>query len=158
VSYATAVLSQDDDAERLFLAAIASTPKGWETYAARTQLAYGEWLRRQRRAGDSRTPLREAAETFNALGQTTWAERALAELRASGQSARRRTPEAWAELTAQELQIAQLAARGLSNKDIGERLYISHRTAGRHLYNIFPKLGITSRNQLRDALRPVSDF
>ncbi|MFD3400102.1 AAA family ATPase [Kribbella sp. NPDC058693] len=158
VSYGTAVLSPDDEAERLFSVAIASTPKGWETYAARTQLAYGEWLRRQRRAGDSRTPLREAAETFTALGQTAWAERALGELRASGEAARRRTPEAWAELTAQELQIAQLAARGLSNKDIGERLYISHRTAARHLYNIFPKLGITSRNQLRDALRPVSDF
>jgi DNA-binding NarL/FixJ family response regulator len=156
LSYATAVLSEDDDAEQLFHAAIASAAEGWESYAARARFAYGVWLRRvQRRATDARAPLREAAEIFNALGQQTAAERALGELRASGETARRRIPEAWAELTLQELQIAQLAAQGLSNKEIGERLYLSHRTVGTHLYHLFPKLGITSRNQLRDALKPA---
>jgi DNA-binding NarL/FixJ family response regulator len=153
LSYATAVLSEDD-AEHLFHAAVASAAKGWELYAARARLAYGVWLRRvQRRATDARAPLREAAEIFSALGQETSAERALSELRASGETARRRTPEAWAELTPQELQIAQLAAQGLSNKEIGERLYVSYRTVGTHLYHLFPKLGITSRSQLRDALK-----
>jgi DNA-binding NarL/FixJ family response regulator len=156
LSYATAVLSEGDDAEQLFHAAIASAAGGWESYAARARFAYGVWLRRlQRRAADARAPLREAAEIFNALGQETSAERALGELRASGETARRRIPEAWAELTPQELQIAQLAAQGLSNKEIGERLYLSRRTVGTHLYHLFPKLGITSRNQLRDALKPA---
>jgi DNA-binding NarL/FixJ family response regulator len=111
------------------------------------------WLRRtRRRAADARAPLREAAETFSALGQETFAERSLAELRASGETARRRVPEAWGELTPQELQIAQLAAQGLSNKEIGERLFISSRTVGTHLYHLFPKLGVSSRAQLDEAL------
>ena len=103
---------------------------------------------------DSRTPLREAARIFDALGLRRFAERARSELRASGERARRRVPEAWTELSPQELQIAQLAAEGLSNREIGERLYLSHRTVGTHLYRLFPKLGITSRTQLRDALAP----
>jgi DNA-binding CsgD family transcriptional regulator len=155
LSYASAVLSEDDAAEHLFSLAIAAA-QGWQSYAARARLAYGVWLRRvQRRATDARPPLREAAEIFNALGQETHAERALSELRASGETARRRVPEAWAELTPQELQIAELAAQGLSNKEIGERLYISYRTVGTHLYHLFPKLGITSRNQLQEALKPL---
>ena len=155
LSYATAVLSEDDEAEQLFHVAVAAA-KGWQTYAARALLAYGVWLRRvQRRATDARAPLREAAEIFNALGQRAYAERALGELRASGETTRRRVPEAWAELTPQELQIAQLAAQGLSNKEIGEQLYISYRTVGTHLYHLFPKLGIASRSQLRDALKPA---
>ena len=156
LAYAAAVLAKDDDAEHLFHAAIASAAKGWESYAARARFAYGVWLRRvQRRAADARAPLREAAEIFGALGQETSAECALRELRASGETARRRVPEAWAELTPAELQIAQLAAQGRSNKEIGERLYLSPRTVGTHLYHLFPKLGITSRNQLRDALKPA---
>jgi DNA-binding NarL/FixJ family response regulator len=154
LSYASAVLSEDEDAEDLYRAAIASA-HGWQFYGARARLAYGVWLRRvQRRATDARPPLREAAEIFSALGQETYTERALGELRASGETARRRVPEAWAELTPQELQIAQLAAEGLSNKQIGERLYVSHRTVGTHLYHLYPKLGIASRNELRDALKP----
>jgi DNA-binding NarL/FixJ family response regulator len=81
-----------------------------------------------------------------------WGERARQELRASGETSRRRTPDAWDELTPQELQIAQLAAAGLTNREIGERLYLSHRTIGSHLYRIFPKLGVTSRSELRDAV------
>jgi DNA-binding NarL/FixJ family response regulator len=156
MSYARAVLSDNDDAEKLFRIAAATGAAGWQVYGARARLAYGVWLRRiQRRATDARQPLREAAETFNALGQEVYAERALAELRASGETARRRVLEAWTELTPQELHIAQLAAQGLSNKEIGERLYISHRTVGTHLYHLFPKLGITSRAELRDALKPA---
>jgi DNA-binding CsgD family transcriptional regulator len=155
VAYATAVLSQGHEAEELFRAAVESARR-WPFFAARARLAYGVWLRRvERRATEARAPLREAAETFTALGQESYAERALSQLRASGETARRRVPEAWAELTPQELQIAQLAAEGLSNKEIGERLYLSHRTVGTHLYHLFPKLGITSRNQLRDVLRPA---
>jgi DNA-binding NarL/FixJ family response regulator len=155
VSYADALLTVDEHDEELLHAAIVSA-RGWPFFDARARLAYGVWLRRsQRRAADARAPLREAAETFAALGQESYAERALTELRASGQTARRRVPEAWADLTPQELQIAQLAAEGLSNKEIGERLYLSHRTVGTHLYHLFPKLNITSRNQLRDALKPA---
>jgi DNA-binding NarL/FixJ family response regulator len=105
---------------------------------------------------DSRPPLREAAQSFEALGLLRLAERALRELRASGETPRRRVPEAWAQLTPQELQIAELAAEGLSNREIGERLYLSHRTVGSHLYRLFPKLGVTSRTQLRGALSPSS--
>ena len=81
-----------------------------------------------------------------------WGTRARQELRATGETIGQRTPDARDRLTAQELQIAQLAAQGLSNREIGERLFLSHRTIGSHLYRIFPKLEITSRVQLRDAL------
>ena len=157
LSYATAVLTNDDAAEPLFHEATASAAKGWESYAARARFAYGVWLRRrQRRATDARAPLREAAEIFTALGLETSADRALIELRASGETARRRVPETWAELTPAELQIAQLAAQGRSNKEIGERLYLSPRTVSTHLYHLFPKLGVTSRNELRDALKTAA--
>ena len=89
---------------------------------------------------------------FDALGLLRYAERARRELRASGETVRRRVPGGWSQLSPQELQIAQLAAEGLSNREIGERLYLSHRTVESHLYRLFPKLGITSRAQLRDAL------
>jgi DNA-binding NarL/FixJ family response regulator len=106
---------------------------------------------------ESRAPLREAVTTFDALGLLRYAERARRELRASGETVRRRAPGAWAQLSPQELQIAQLAADGLSNREIGERLYLSHRTVESHLYRLFPKLGVTSRAQLRDALSPAAD-
>ena len=154
LAYAAALLADDATAEQRFQVAITSSAAGWPFYAARAQLAYGGWLRRQRRGADSRRPLREAARAFDALGMRCFAERARRELRASGERARRRVPEAWTELSPQELQIAQLAAEGLSNREIGERLYLSHRTVSTHLYRIFPKLGITSRTQLRDALEP----
>jgi DNA-binding NarL/FixJ family response regulator len=78
-------------------------------------------------------------------------------LRATGETIGRRTPEVRDRLTAQELQIAELAAEGLTNREIGERLFLSHRTIGSHLYRIFPKLAITSRAQLRDALPATTD-
>ena len=154
LAYAAALLADGATAEQRFQVAMTSSAAGWPFYAARAQLAYGGWLRRQRRGADSRTPLREAARVFDALGLRCFAERARRELRASGERARRRVPEAWTELSPQELQIAQLAAEGLSNREIGERLYLSHRTVSTHLYRLFPKLGITSRTQLRDALEP----
>jgi DNA-binding CsgD family transcriptional regulator len=154
LAYAAALLGDRTTGERRFRAALRSSVAGWPFYTARTQLAYGGWLRRHRRGADSRTPLREAARAFDALGLLRFADRARRELRASGERARRRVPEAWTELSPQELQIAQLAADGLSNRDIGERLYLSHRTVSTHLYRLFPKLGITSRMQLREALQP----
>jgi DNA-binding NarL/FixJ family response regulator len=147
-------LAADADAEPLYESATKGGGERWPYFAARAQLAYGAWLRRQHRMTESRTPLREAAQTFEALGLLRLADRARRELRASGEARRRREPGAWAQLTPQELQIAQLAAEGLSNREIGERLYLSHRTVGSHLYRLFPKLGVTSRAQLRDALDP----
>ena len=154
--YAEAVLADDADAEPLYASAMGAGAVGWPFYAARAQLAYGAWLRRQHRMAESRAPLREAAQSFDALGLRRFAERARRELRASGEVPRRRAPELWAQLTPQELQIAELAAGGLSNREIGARLYLSHRTVGSHLYRLFPKLGVTSRTQLRDALNPAS--
>ncbi|WP_028063673.1 ATP-binding protein [Solirubrobacter soli] len=145
MTYARAVLS---DEEALFAVPVDGHP----LIRARLLLAYGAWLRRRRRLADSRGPLRAAREAFDALGAVRWGERARQELRASGETSRRRTPDAWDELTPQELQIAQMAAAGLTNREIGERLYLSHRTIGSHLYRIFPKLGVTSRAELRDAV------
>ena len=152
LAYAAALLADGAAAEPRFQAALASSATVWPFYTARTQLAYGGWLRRQRRVAEARAPLREAARVFEALGLRCFADRTRRELRASGERARRRVPEAWTQLSPQELQIAQLAAEGLSNREIGERLYLSHRTVSTHLYRLFPKLGITSRAQLHDAL------
>jgi DNA-binding CsgD family transcriptional regulator len=131
---------------------LASIEELIEYQRARVLLAYGAWLRRQRRVAESRTPLRAARDAFDALGVSAWGERARQELRASGETSRSRTPEARDELTPQELQIAQMAAEGLTNREIGQELYLFHRTVGSHLYRLFPKLGISSRAQLRSAL------
>jgi len=155
LSYTRAMLASEAAAAQRFAAALAETP-GWPSHRARTQLAYGTWLRRRRRNTESRPPLREAADTFIALGSTRLADRAHRELRASGETVRQRRPEVWDQLTPQELQIAQLAADGLTNREIGERLYISHRTVGSHLYQLFPKLGVTSRTELRAVLQPAA--
>ena len=150
--FARAVLAADDEAEELFQEALGPDVNRWPFQRARLLLAYGAWLRRQRRVAESRTPLRAARDAFDALGARPWGERARQELRASGESSRRREPSARDELTPQELQIAQLAATGQTNREIGQQLYLSHRTVGSHLYRIFPKLGITSRSQLGAAL------
>jgi DNA-binding NarL/FixJ family response regulator len=96
--------------------------------------------------------LRAARQTFDALGTRPWSERARQQLRATGETSRPRTPEARDQLTPQELQIAQMAAEGLSNREIAQMVYLSHRTVSSHLYRAFPKLGITSRTQLRGVL------
>jgi DNA-binding CsgD family transcriptional regulator len=157
VSCARPLLAADDEAEALFDAALDQDLNGLPFLRARTLFSYGSWLRKQRRRTDSRVPLRDAIELFDALGATKWNERARQELRATGESIGHRSPAARDRLTAQELQIAQLAADGLSNREIGERLVLSHRTIGSHLYRIFPKLEITSRTQLRGVLPATTD-
>jgi DNA-binding CsgD family transcriptional regulator/tetratricopeptide (TPR) repeat protein len=151
------LLADDEDAEALFEVALGQDRSANLYPRARTLFSFGSWLRRQRRDVDSRAPLREAIELFDVVGATRWSNRARQELRATGETLGPRPPDARDRLTAQELQIAGLAARGLTNREIGERLFLSHRTIGSHLYRIFPKLGITSRTQLRDALPPAAD-
>jgi DNA-binding NarL/FixJ family response regulator len=101
--------------------------------------------------------LRSALETFERLGARPWADRAAQELRATGQTKPGADQSHRYDLTPEELEIATLAAQGLSYKQIGERLFMSHRTVGAHLYHIFPKLEITSRAALRDALAASLD-
>ena len=151
------LLSDDDHAEARFAAALGEESRSYPFLRARTLFSLGRWLRRQRRSADSRAPLRDAISLFDALGATRWSERARQELRATGEKIGPRTPDARDRLTAQELQIAKLAAAGLSNREIGERLFLSHRTIGSHLYRIFPKLEITARSQLPAALEPRRD-
>jgi DNA-binding CsgD family transcriptional regulator len=121
---------------------------------ARAQLLYGEWLSRGGRRGDAREHLRAAHEAFSAMAAPAFADRAARALRAGGgaEPARRRskiTPDA---LTEQEAQIARLARDGLTNAQIGGRLFISPRTVEYHLYKVFAKLGVHSRDQLGGAL------
>jgi ATP/maltotriose-dependent transcriptional regulator MalT len=155
--HARALLAPDSaEAADRFDEALGTDLTRWPIQRARLLLAYGQWLRRQRRVAESRAPLRAAREAFDAMGCAAWGDQARRELRASGESSSRRDLAARDQLTAQELQIAQLAAQGLSNRDIAQQLYLSHRTISTHLYRIFPKLGITSRAELRSALRPDS--
>ncbi|SNT55694.1 DNA-binding response regulator, NarL/FixJ family, contains REC and HTH domains [Streptosporangium subroseum] len=142
--YAEAVLADDPAA---YEAAIAADLRDWPFERARLQLTYGGWLRRQRQAAESRPLLRAAAATFDALGAAPWAERARAELRATGES-RRKPIDAIDVLTPQEQQIARLAADGLSNRQIAEQLFLSPRTVTTHLYRIYPKVGVKSRSEL----------
>jgi DNA-binding CsgD family transcriptional regulator len=151
--YARAVLADEEDAEAAFReAADDRRLASWPFLRARLQQAFGEWLRRERRTTESRAPLREARDAFDALGVTPWGERARQELRAAGEASRRRARGTLDVLTPQELQIVQMAAGGLSNREIGLRLYLSYRTVESHLYRAFPKLGITSRTQLLGVL------
>ena len=156
LQYGKALLAAPEDAEQFFLQGLGSAAKKWPFLRARFLLAYGGWLRRQRRSANARAPLREARDMFDALGASPWSDRAREELRASGETSRRRTEQVWDTLTPQELHIAQLAAEGLSNKEIGARLYLSHRTVGYHLHRIFSKAGITSRSGLRPVLASIS--
>jgi DNA-binding CsgD family transcriptional regulator len=127
---------------------------------ARSHLLYGEWLRRQGRRMDAREQLRTAFDMLDVIGMQAFAERARRELTATGETARKRTAPAAraaaasAALTAQESQVARLARDGLSNPEIGARLFISPRTAQYHLSNVFAKLGVTSRGQLHRVLPP----
>jgi DNA-binding NarL/FixJ family response regulator len=152
--YARALIAGEVSAEDLFQEALRADLAGWPFARARAQLAYGEWLRRQRRPAEARAHLRAAREAFDALGVVPWSDRARSELRASGEASRRRVPQARELLTPQELQIAQMAAEGLTNREIGQKLYLSPRTISTHLHRIFPKLGITSRGALAGMLAP----
>jgi DNA-binding CsgD family transcriptional regulator len=129
-----------------------SCRRQWPFELARVQLAYGEHLRRVRATGDARAQLGAALDTFRALGARPWADRAANELRATRLTIVKPGGHHGPVLTAQEHQIASLAAAGLTNKQIGQRLYLSHRTVGAHLYRVFPKLGISTRAGLRDPL------
>ncbi|WP_214318657.1 helix-turn-helix transcriptional regulator [Nonomuraea sediminis] len=153
--YARAVLAPNEEAEELFTAALRADLTGWPAERGRLQLAFGEWLRRQRRAAESRAHLRTARETFDALGMAAWGERARGELRSAGESSPNRDPDAREKLTPHELNIAQLASEGLTNREIGQRLYLSHRTVGTHLHRIFPKLGVSSRADLARMLKAL---
>jgi ATP/maltotriose-dependent transcriptional regulator MalT len=123
---------------------------------ARAHLLYGEWLRRENRRVDAREQLRTAHDLLDEMGMEAFAERARRELAATGETARKRTAHATTaagqELTAQEAQVAQLARDGLSNPEIGARLFISSHTVQHHLGHVFTKLGITSRGQLDRVL------
>ncbi|MFD6286160.1 AAA family ATPase [Streptomyces sp. NPDC060205] len=157
VDRAHALLAEPDDAERHFRQSLARpTGDRWPFERARTRLDYAEWLRRRRRATEARPLLSAALEVFENLGARPWTERTLAELRAAGVHATAAATSGQdpdlSELTPQQLQIARLAAAGLTNREIGERIFLSPRTVGFHLYRIFPKLGVTARTQLRDVL------
>jgi ATP/maltotriose-dependent transcriptional regulator MalT len=150
--YARTLVPGDDTAEARFGAALGTDLTMWPLYRARLLLEYGTWLRRHRKISEARTPLRAARDAFDALGAAPLAGRAQQELRASRETQHSKH-EVWTELTEQERQIAAFAAQGMSNREIAQRLYISHRTVGSHLYSIFPKLGIVSRAQLPAVIR-----
>ena len=142
----------------LFERALAiSGSERWPFERARIQLAFGERLRRAGQTRRARAELEAAVDTFDRLGAEPWAHRGHRELRATGRTRRRALDPDAPLLTPQESQIARLAAAGLTNKEIAERLYLSPRTVGGHLYRVFPKLGITSRAALRDSLPALAD-
>ena len=152
VAAAEALVTTGATAQGHFERALAiPLPGQWPFERARVELLYGQHLRRARAPKAARPHLDAALRIFERLGATRWTEMARHELRAAGAQVGQDTTSA-GELTPRELRIAQLAATGMSNKEIGERLAVSSRTIGAHLYRIFPKLGITSRAGLRDAL------
>jgi len=154
-----ALLSEDEAAERLYQEAIERLGRTrLRPELARAHLVYGEWLRREHRRVDARGELRAAYDQFTSIGMEAFAERARRELRATGETVRRRTVETRDDLTAQERQIAHLARDGLSNPEIGARLFLSPRTVEWHLRKVFSKLGIRSRRELSSAVPTESEL
>jgi DNA-binding CsgD family transcriptional regulator len=150
-----AILAQGDEAGALFQEALELHGRETPPYErARTQLAYGERLRRDRRKIEARAQLRSALETFDGIGTALWAERARGELNATGESARKRDASTIDDLTPQELRIAQLVAAGASNRDAAAQLFVSPKTVEYHLRKVFLKLGLSSRIEL--ARLPLS--
>jgi DNA-binding CsgD family transcriptional regulator/tetratricopeptide (TPR) repeat protein len=153
-----ALVSDDAHAEQHYRAAVGGDYQGRPFEEARSRLVYGEWLRRHRRRGEARAQLADAHETFDDLGAAGWAQRAARELAAVGAAPVAPTDRparpagALAQLTPQELQVVQLAAGGLSNRDIAAQMFLSPRTVGYHLYKAYPKLGISSRVELARLL------
>lgn len=155
-----ALISEGEEAERLYGESIARLGKTrLRVDLARAHLLYGEWLRRERRRREAREHLRTARDMLEAMAVAAFAERARRELRATGETSRKRTTGATSdeELTAQEALIARLARDGLSNPEIGTRLFISAHTVQYHLRKVFTKLGITSRSQLDHVLPSSPD-
>jgi DNA-binding CsgD family transcriptional regulator/tetratricopeptide (TPR) repeat protein len=155
IARARGILAGPDGAEAHFETALAD-PAGeqWPFERAQLRLDYGEWLRRRRRINDAKPVLAQALATFRQLRTWSWAQRAEAELRASGVAATGTPgePDALWELTPQQRQIVRLASEGLTNREIGDRLFLSPRTVSSHLYRSYPKLGVTDRHQLRDVI------
>lgn len=149
--YTRAVLAPDAAAEELYLSALDQDLSRWPLVKARTEHAYGQWLRRHRQAARSRALLLSARTAFDLVGAADW----------TGHGAARGVdnplPSLAELLSPQEALIARLAAEGLSNREIAERLYLSHRTVAAHLYRAFPKLGITSRSELAPLLKPPGE-
>jgi DNA-binding CsgD family transcriptional regulator len=154
--WARAILAVPPGPEAHFTKALAE-PGGsqWPFERARLSLDYGEWLRRQRRINEAKAILTPAMETFRQLQADPWLQKTEAELRACGVALATAAPSAIAALSPQQQQIIRLAAQGHSNREIAERMFLSPRTVSSHLYNCFPKLGVSSRNQLRDLIDPV---
>jgi DNA-binding CsgD family transcriptional regulator/tetratricopeptide (TPR) repeat protein len=153
VDYAQALTTDEAEAGDRFDAALAGPAGGRPFDRARVQLAYGRWLRRRQQRLEAREHLRAARDTFDQLGNEPFAQRARDELRATGEGSPPRRNADWDQLSPQELHISRLVAEGLSNKEIGERLFLSHRTIASHLHRIFPKLGVTTRAQLAAVIR-----
>jgi DNA-binding CsgD family transcriptional regulator len=148
-----ALLASGAEADGLYQESISRLSQARvQSELARAHLLYGEWLRRERRRGEARTQLRQAHSMLEGIGMAAFADRARRELWATGERTRQRSVENRDELTAQESQIAKLARDGLTNPEIGTRLFISARTVEYHLSKVFTKLGITSRSQLDRAL------
>jgi DNA-binding CsgD family transcriptional regulator len=148
-----ALLSDGAQAERRYRESLARLGRTrMRVDLARAHLLYGEWLRRQRRRSHAREQLRTALGMLEGIGAEAFAERARGELRATGERVRKRTVATSGELTAQEAQVARLAREGLSNPEIGTRLFISAHTVQYHLHKVFAKLGVTSRSQLDRVL------
>jgi DNA-binding CsgD family transcriptional regulator len=149
---AEALLADGDRAEHHFrLATVDPAGQEWPFERAIARLHYGTWLRRARRPRDARGVLSAAASAFADLGAAGAARLATRELRAGGQHDEPVGPTPLSVLTPQERQVAELAARGLRNREIAEHLFISVRTVDAHLHSVYPKLGISGRHQLRDA-------
>lgn len=148
-----ALLSDDAGAETLYRSAIDRLSQTTSrSMPARAHLLFGEWLRRQGRRVEAREQLHMAREAFEASDARAFAARASLELAASGERIRKRNTPPTNELTPQESRIARLAANGLSNREIGEQLFISHRTVGYHLQKVFTKLGVSNRAQLHQVI------
>jgi DNA-binding CsgD family transcriptional regulator len=159
IARARGLLADPADAEAQFEAALAD-PAGdqWPFERAQLRLDYAEWLRRRRRINDAKPELRQALGTFRRLGAEPWAQRTEAELRACGVAVAGAPAErdALGELTPQQRQIVRLASDGLTNREIGDRLFLSPRTVSSHLYRSYPKLGVAGRHQLRDVIARAS--
>lgn len=154
----SALLATGDDAENLYQDAIRLLSQSRaEMHVSRAHLVYGEWLRRQKRRDDARAHLRVAYKRFVEQGVGAFAERARIELGATGERARRRTVDTANDLTPQETEIARLASSGLTNAEIGTKLYLSAHTVDYHLRKVFQKVNISSRRHLARALPDSPD-